>query len=428
MMPLQFHGDAIVLSGLYGTKLKTEIIAEYYEFWLSIVTSRKYNEVNIVEMDAGTGEVYIADINKTILGSAGHALDLRYGKFRRQLNVVLIEKSKECREHMDNIILRRWPSARFTTTTNGKEISFDGKVTRYVCPDDFLTATGEGAISGLSLFFFDPLLSVDWEVIDKIASKRITKPYKIGTEFLIFFFTSDWLTGRITDEGEFKPLPKTPDERTWTEDERSSARIADATFGGRDWLEIMISGGNKEALEYGLVQLYKKKLSKWFRFIVPLPFVPKPGQTYHVFCCSNYDVGTDVISRIYESRTRQAGLQADNKQTYTQFKKNHPALVRGYRGQRRPSEWKVLWHILKHHEDGRCDCMCGKLTEKISEDNKDLPTILQWLEKEGYLEQIDPLEWPWSESPFPIYRANWEGIKNRLGVDKPFPLEPLKPP
>jgi len=36
--PLEFVGDAITLSGLTGTKLKCDVIGEYYPFWLNIMS------------------------------------------------------------------------------------------------------------------------------------------------------------------------------------------------------------------------------------------------------------------------------------------------------------------------------------------------------------------------------------------------------
>ncbi|MHA2142632.1 MAG: three-Cys-motif partner protein TcmP [Candidatus Thorarchaeota archaeon] len=430
-MPLRFHNDAIVLSGLYGTKLKTEIIDEYYGFWLDVVTSPTFGEVNIVEMDAGTGELYIEDINRTILGSAGRALALKYGtssKIHNKLNVILIEQDKRCRTHMDNVLARRWPSASFSTTVGKKEISNDGWITRYKHPDDFLDDTKDGKISGISLFFFDPLLSVAWTLIERIAEKRITVPYRIGTEFLIFFFTSDWLHGRKTDEGEFKPLPRTSNESKWNKGQQKSAKFADDTFGGREWLDVMSSGKSDQHLERGLVSLYKKKLRKWFRFVVPLPFIPKTNQIYHVFCCSNFDVGTNVLSKIYESRTQKVGLQADNKQTYSKFKRLYPTLVRKCKGRSRPSEWKVLWHVMRNHADGICDETCRTLREDKADSVSDLKSALKWLKNEGFLKRIKIPNWPWKQARFPVYKINWKVAKSKLGVEKPLRPRPLMPP
>src|SRR4030067_3134550 len=80
-MPLDFVGDAICLSGSTGSKRKCEIIGEYYPFWWRIASGgqgRNYrNPTAIVELNAATGEVYIDDEKKTVLGSAGHALELK---------------------------------------------------------------------------------------------------------------------------------------------------------------------------------------------------------------------------------------------------------------------------------------------------------------------------------------------------------------
>ncbi len=48
---------------------------------------------------------------------------------------------------------------------------------------NFLDSTGGGAISGIRLFFFDPLLSVDWGLIERIAKQRITYPIIPGLQW-----------------------------------------------------------------------------------------------------------------------------------------------------------------------------------------------------------------------------------------------------
>ena len=78
-MPLKFHNNAICLSGLAGTKVKCDVIGDYYPFWRKI-TSRGprlnyQNPTAIIEMNAASGEVYIEDLGITVLGSAGHALE-----------------------------------------------------------------------------------------------------------------------------------------------------------------------------------------------------------------------------------------------------------------------------------------------------------------------------------------------------------------
>ena len=64
-MGLEFVGDAISLSGLTGSKLKSEIIGEYYPFWWNITSGGDRNNHDwptaIVELDAATAEMYIEE-------------------------------------------------------------------------------------------------------------------------------------------------------------------------------------------------------------------------------------------------------------------------------------------------------------------------------------------------------------------------------
>lgn len=428
-MPLEFVGDAIALSGEYGSKRKTEIISVYYRFWLSVVARNRYvSAANIIEMDAGTGELHFKDTGTTSLGSAGHALDLRYNStvaYAKKLHIVLVEEDIECKTRMDNVISRRWPKATLTTKIGKMHISQDMNVTRFDRVDDFLKQTSNGADFGISLFYFDPLLSVDWKLLDGIAKARIVEPYKTGTEFLVFFFTSDWLTGR--KDPYFHILPRFNDESKWTSAEKESGDIADQTFGCRDWLSIVASSKTRELMESELVNLYKNKLRKWFRFVIPLPFVPKSGQIYHVFCCSNYDVGMGVVRSIYTEYMQPYGLEADNVSTFQEFKNQHTSLISKYGRRKKPPEWRILWHVMRNCPDGLCDTKCENL-QKIAGGAQELENAINWLDKQGYLLRIKVRVWPWSKPQFPIYEINWTTAKTKLNVERPAPPTPLKPP
>lgn len=118
-LPLEFVGDAISLSGLTGTRLKCDVIRTYYPFWWKITSGGKrvhyqWNTA-IVELNAATGEVYINDTRETILGSAGHALDLKINHFNDEelytenLKIVLVEEDIDCYNHLKRVIRRRWP-------------------------------------------------------------------------------------------------------------------------------------------------------------------------------------------------------------------------------------------------------------------------------------------------------------------------------
>ena len=428
-MPLEFIGDAIALSGEYGSKRKTEIISDYYRFWLGVVARNQYvKTVNIVEMDAGTGELHFKDTGLTSLGSAGHALELRYNSVERyveKLNIVLIEEDSKCRKHMDKVIRQRWKAASLTVKSGRFLHSEDGAVSRFESVNDFLAATYDGAGLGISLFYFDPLLSVDWSLIDQIAKARIVTPYKTGTEFLVFFFTSDWITGR--KDPYFHSLPKSKDESKWTKAEKESADIADRAFGCRDWTHTLSSRQPKKEMESELVKLYKSKLRKWFRFVEPLPFVPKTGQIYHVFCCSNYDVGMGVVRSIYKKYMQPYGLKISNANAYKQFRKHHIDLASQYSGRNKPPAWRILWHVMRNCPDGLCDGECANL-QNIAGGSTELEDTLKWLKANKYLKQIKAEEWPWNSVEFPVFVINWDTVRSKLDIERPDPPIPLEPP
>lgn len=115
-MSLDFFGDAICLSGLTGTKLKCSVIGNYYSLWWGITSGgpsaiHQYPTA-IVELNAATGEDYIENTHETVLGSSGHALELKAKEFPKTANlkIVLIEDDLSCYNHLENVIRRRWPS------------------------------------------------------------------------------------------------------------------------------------------------------------------------------------------------------------------------------------------------------------------------------------------------------------------------------
>ncbi len=112
-MPLTFEKDAICLSGSTGSKLKCEIIAEYYPFWWGITSGgarRNYqNKTAIIELNAATGEIFLEDTKETILGSAGHVMELKVNNpLTNNLKVVLVEPDFDCYQHLKSVITRRW--------------------------------------------------------------------------------------------------------------------------------------------------------------------------------------------------------------------------------------------------------------------------------------------------------------------------------
>ena len=111
---LEFQDDAIVLSGLTGSKLKSKIINDYYHFWWNITSggpSAEYRySTAIIDLYAATGEIFIPETLETIFGSAGHALQLKFELDQKNsLKVILIEENKECYLRLKNVIQRKFP-------------------------------------------------------------------------------------------------------------------------------------------------------------------------------------------------------------------------------------------------------------------------------------------------------------------------------
>lgn len=196
LTPLEFVGDAICLSGLTGTKLKSDVIGEYYPFWWNITSggpSKNHQYCTaIVELNAATGEVYIEDTKETVLGSAGHALDLKVKNHprTRHLKVVLIEEDDECYAHLKVVIRRRWPSVPIREAEGPTESNSCNIYLLNMTIDEALEEIEKMKL-GNSLYFFDPLRSVKYASIDNVANNRIKTFYRTGTEFFIFLFTSD---------------------------------------------------------------------------------------------------------------------------------------------------------------------------------------------------------------------------------------------
>ena len=274
---------------------------------------------------------------------------------------------------------------------------------------------------GRTIFLFDPLRSVPRDDVEKVASRRITSFYQIGTEFIIFLFTSDLFLGR----DEFAPLPTNIDENIWTENERESVRETGSVLGGLSWKSALLNSDPIPAKEERIVYLYKEALHKWFRYVLALPFAPKEGQIYHLFFCSNFEIGIRVTKNFYSQFTGNPRFSPDNRATYAKFKTEHPDKVVGFVGQRKPLEFKMLWKIIKEHEDGFCDSMC----EDLKEDEPLVfkrEMVLTWLAQQRY---IVPVSYPnelWRQR-WQTYKLNWSVVTAKLGVPAPVPLVPMLP-
>lgn len=415
---VDFHKDAIILSGKTGTELKSNILGKYYRKWWEITSGGKQKNyqypVTIVEMNSATGEVYIEDTREIILGSSGHALDLQANDPNaKNLGIILVENNNDCFERLQKVLKRKWPKLSYSIYSPGIE------------DDVFLTPDSSHVDEilakyrlGNSLFFFDPLLSVSWGKIEFVAKTRIKKYYEHGTEFLIFLFTSDFFLGR----NEYGSLPENNDEKTWTENQFKTVKKLDELLGNTAWKQYLLNTKPIIEKQKIIVSLYKKKLQEWFRYVVPLPFIPKESQLYHIFFCSNFELGVKLTKDFYAEFTGNPKFTPDNKKTYEKFLRIHPE--KGLLKRGRSSEWKILWKIIKDHEDGLCDVRCEDLL-KIEASEKFLEDHLDWLESQGYLTEINQNTNAWKNPP-KLYRLDWEHVEKTLSVKPPLELSPLK--
>jgi len=421
-MSLGFVEDAICLSGLTGSRLKCKVIGQYYPFWWKITSGGPRANHNydtaIVELDAATGEVYIEDTSEMVLGSSGHAMDLRCtNPDTKNLKVILVEQNAECYAHLKNVIRRRWSNVDLNMAEGPVQRNSSGL---YLLNEDLDTALNaiQNMRLGNALFFFDPLRSVEHRMIRKVAQKRILNYYETGTEFIVFIFTSDWFLGR----DDFAALPATTEEATWSPSERKTVLEADALLGNTNWRSQILTSSPIHEREHRLIELYRRKLHEWFRYVLPMPFNPKRNQVFHLIICSNYEAGIRATRDFYCDTMHNTKYSPDNPAAFRLFRKHHPDLFLGLSGNRRPLHWRTLWKTITDHEEGICDCMCSDYSD-IGSDAVVRQRILGWLETADYLMRID-LNNAWNSSTAQ-YRLNWVTIKDRLGVDPPPPLNPL---
>ncbi|MFQ5833946.1 MAG: hypothetical protein ACE5H4_14665 [Candidatus Thorarchaeota archaeon] len=435
-MGLEFKHKAIVLSGVAGTRLKTKVLGRYYRFWHSVQSGGKRGSyrypTSIIDLNAGTGLLYINEEREIIYGSAGHALELKYKSIdigTKNLSVFLVEEHDKCREYLLENIEEEWD----VKLQQQKGISYpvwtNGAVWLFESVKDFLEFTESGSMIDRGLFLFDPLLAPEYAVIERVAKSRISIPFQRGTEFILFFFTSDWVNGR---KG-FSPLPRDADESKWKKGETGSAQIADVAFGNRAWLRVMEMNGSSDVLQDSLLLAYEMKLRKWFRLVLPIPFQPKKGQTYHILCCSNYEVGINLIRSewehlvgIHKGERVRSGVIDLAKDVFPRFSAEYPGIMLSRKkGQKRPSEWRVLWKVAREFADGTCDQNCKSLID-IAGSSAEVERCLEWSESEGFLTRETKIPWAWAKHPqFPRFRANYNRLNEVLGISLPLPMRPL---
>ncbi len=308
---LGFHEDALLLSGPTGAGLKTRVLGTYFEFWWQITSGGKGQQYElptaIVDMNAGTGELYIEEMRRTILGSAGHALRLKFdlGYPTEALKLVLVEEDPDCFFRLQRVIRRRWPRLPINRAAGPFDQNGFGVYLVNLSPEQAIDAVDHLSL-GNSIYFFDPLLHVEWQTVERVASSRIKRFFQTGTEFVIFLFTSDWFAGReyAWREG-LVPLPRTSRGDAWSRPEIETVAAANALFGDEDWQQKVLVDADQYTRQDRFIDEYRKRLMKWFRWVLPLPFIPKPRQLYHLVFCSNFEDGVKV--------TREASVPSNGK-------------------------------------------------------------------------------------------------------------------
>ncbi len=412
---LKFVGDAIELSGETGTKLKSETLGAYYPLWWYITSggprNLHSNPTAFIEMNAGSSENFIKETKKTILGSSGHAIDVKFKNPKSPLKIILVEENLECFSHLKKAILRRWPSLIWSENV--------GDPTQDVyllntSPQKVLTSLEQIEL-GRSLFFFDPLLFTPWNEIETVAKNRITKYYRTGTEFVLFLFTSDWFQGR----GNMSALPKNLEN--WNEEQKTTVEQMDHLFGHTFWRKHLLNSKSSAEKMDILVNLYKKNLHTWFRYVLPFPFKPKSEQMYHLFMCSNYEEGITITKKFYAKYTKNPPYAPNYDKAFLNFRKVHE--IPYFRKNTKPLIWKLLWRIIKDHEEGICDVNCVDI-KKLEYDYLTRKGALEWLFENNYLEKIHQ-HTPWKSKP-DLFKLNWKTVKLNLDVDPPQQLQPLE--
>lgn len=414
---VDFHGNAIVLSGETGTKLKSQTIGKYYPRWWEITSggaSKGFDfTTTIIEMNAGSGENYIKESDETIFGSSGHALDLKAtNPNTSQLNIILVEEDQQCFNKLKDVIKEHWPNLEYSLSlTDSKKDVF-----LLQDPSEIFNIIDQLNL-GNALFFFDPLLGTPWPEIEQIAKKRIETYYQTGTEFIVFLFTSDWFLGR----GTLSSLPETTNETNWNSGETNTVAKVDELLGDENWRPHILQSSEIDKKMQLMVSLYQKRLHRWFRYVLPLPFAPKPNQLYHLFMCSNYEEGIDITKGFYSRFTQNPRYAPNNRNAYSKFKWLHPEMIR--RGSVRSEEWKILWDIIKNHDEGLCDRKCKSFIQNPFFDSS-IDKYLEWLRSKGYLKTIEPLSNAWIDCP-QLYRLDWNFVEETLGIPVPPKLTPF---
>ena len=140
-------------------------------------------------------------------------------------------------------------------------------------------------------------------------------------------------------------LPRTNIEKKWSLKEQETVTKVNELYGNQEWKQSLLNGRSVGQRIEMMVETYRDRLHKWFRYVLPLPFEPKSGQTYHLFFCSNYERGVRITRDFYVNYAENPRYSPDNKKTYSKFKDLHEDKV--FPGSQRSDEWKILWKIIK---------------------------------------------------------------------------------
>ena len=146
----------------------------------------------------------------------------------------------------------------------------------------------------------------------------------------------------------------------------------------------------------------------------------------NLFFTSNYEAGMNITRKFYQNDTQNPSYNPSNTNAYKLFCQAHPELLQNLGPKKKPLEWKVLWRIIKDHEDGLCDISSKDLLEKASYNKVKLGTALGWLHAKGYLKTNNEIKVSWHDAP-PIFELNWSFLKPTLKIEEPKKMQPLHP-
>jgi three-Cys-motif partner protein len=378
-----------------------------------------------VELYAATGEDYVKETKETILGSSGHALELKVNHLNdasvdtSNLKIILIEQDSTCYGLLKRVISRRWPNVPLPQA-EGPIRDDASNIFLFNKGLDEAIAVLDKIELGNAIYYFDPLRNVQWDIIEAVARKRIKGFCETGTEFLIFLFTSDWFLGRDS----LAPLPETTDETKWDKAQKTAVLVADVLFGNTFWRKYVLTSDPMEMRQKQLITFYRFELHRWFRYVLPLPFKSKEKQLFHLILCSNYDAGVKVTKDFYDTMTGNPvyfpGL-APSQQAYARFQNVHRETI-SKTSKKRPLQWRILWRTIKYHEEGICDYLCRDFRD-IEPDSQLIKSAIEWLFDKQYLREL-PVVSAWGNQ-IKQYRLNWKKVKETLNIDPPPELKPV---